>query len=275
MQNLLFCFLITILAQHVSAQTHIVGTVVKYDSKKPLSFVNVGVIGKDIGTVTDDNGIFILDLTSELDNDSIRISMLGYKAKTFRVGDFKSLITTSNALVALESTSYALKEVKVSNHKFKEKTLGNRTESRSIQGGFKSNQLGCEAGVLIKVKRSPTFVKDFTASITKNTYDTLYFRLNFYNLKDGWPDKNILSQNIVLKTTAKSGLMHADLTPFNIMLEEDAVVTLEWLKDLGGTTGLLFSCSLLSGPIYYRQASQGEWKKETVAGLGYWLTVEQ
>lgn len=201
--------------------------------------------------------------------------MLGYKPEAYLVKDFVEKFPTGNALVALAPTTYALKEVKVSNHEFKEKVLGNQTESHHISGGFRSNQLGCEAGVLVKVKRSPTFVKDFYASITKNTYDTLFFRLNFYNLKDGLPDKNILSQNIVLKTTEKNGLMHVDLTPYNIVLDEDAVVALEWLKDLGGTKGLMFSCNIGGGPVYFRQASQGEWEKESFAGIGYWVTVDQ
>jgi len=278
MHHRLFSFLLfgsTIVVGAVSAQTHVVGKVVSHDSQKPLSFVNVGVIGKDVGTVTDADGAFNLDLKSELNDDSIRFSMLGYKPTTYRVEDFVKAFGSKKALVVLEPMSYALKEVKVSDHEFKEKTLGNRTESQHIQGGFRSNQLGCEAGVLLKVKRSPTFVKDFYASVTKNSYDTLFFRLNFYSLKDGLPDKNILSQNIVLKTTEKSGLMHADLTPFNIVLDEDAVVSLEWLKDLGGTKGLLFSCNIGGGPVYFRQASQGEWDKESFAGIGYWVTVDQ
>jgi hypothetical protein len=78
-----------------------------------------------------------------------------------------------------------------------------------------------------------------------------------------------------LKTTQKSGRMHADLTPFNIMLEEDAVVTLEWLKDLGGTKGLLFSANFGNGPVYYRHASQGNWLKKSYVSLGYWVTADQ
>lgn len=250
-------------------------SVVNGRSKAALAFVNVGVVGKDIGTVTDENGNCTLALSDSVYNDTLKFSMLGYKPAAFRVSDFVQR-ANKNKLVELQPTTYALTEVKIKPRKYKTKILGNQTESTYINGGFKSNKLGCEAGVLVNVKEGSTaYVKSFSASVTKNKYDTLFFRLNVYSLKDGMPFENILPHNIILRSTKKSGIVYADLSSYNIVLEEDAVVTLEWIKELGGTSDLYFSCSLLNGPVFYRQASQGKWQKESRIGLGFWITVEQ
>lgn len=285
MRFIQFVFVAALLFAWLNVNAQVVScSVVNAKTKMPLAFVNVGVIGKDVGTVTNENGKCNVALHDSLRNDSLKFSMLGYKPRTFLVSEFFQRVNNGNAastgsaqaLVELQPMTYALNEVKIRPRKYKTKILGNQTESDYISGGFKSNQLGCEAGVLVKVKEgTAAFVKSFHASVTMNKYDTLFFRLNIYSLKDGMPFENILPHNIILRSTKKSGVIYADLTSYNILLEEDAVVTLEWIKDLGGTSDLLFSCSLLNGPVFYRQASQGSWQKENRIGLGFWLTVEQ
>lgn len=250
--------------------------VVNADTGEPLAFVNVGVVGKDVGTVTNETGTCKIALVDSLYNDSLKFSMLGYSPVAFLVRDFVQRAEHDNGLVELKPTSYALREVKVKPRKTKTRVLGRQTESRYVQAGFKSNQLGCEAGVLVNVKKgSVAFVKSFSASVSNNEYDTLFFRLNIYSLKDGMPHENILPHNVILRSTVKSGVIHANLESYNIVLEEDAVVSLEWIKDLGGTNGLFFSAVLGGGPVYYRHTSHGNWQKERMAGLGFWLTVEQ
>ncbi len=59
-----------------------------YDANNlPLEFANVTVLNTEYGTVTDENGKFLLvgDFTN---NDIIIVSYVGYKVKKISVGDF-------------------------------------------------------------------------------------------------------------------------------------------------------------------------------------------
>jgi hypothetical protein len=279
----MFCFLLLslLLGNNLTTQqpiqTAVTALVVNAQTHEPLAYVNVGVVGRDIGTVTDESGRFTLDLNKEFDNDTLRFSMIGFAPHAALVSDYRALFAKGNGLVALDPTVYQLHNVNVRPHAYKEKIIGNRTTTRSAAAGFASNDLGCEAGVRVKVKKNkPVYLKQFSASVASNIYDTIYFRINVYELdNDGMPTRNAMFHNVVIKSTVKSGVLQVDLTPYNVVLEDDAVVTLEWLKDLGGTKGLYFSAQFFNGPIYYRKTSQGKWNTAGGAGLGFWLTVDE
>lgn len=121
------------------AQT-IKGTVTDAKTNAPLPYVNIGVIGKGIGTVTDDKGHYSLSLNQN-SADTIRISMIGYQPRAYVISDFLAKFPTP-ASIALQPDLKQLKEVKVNNKKWKEGILGNTTTSKSSNAGFTSNKLG-------------------------------------------------------------------------------------------------------------------------------------
>jgi hypothetical protein len=47
------------------SQTKLVGQVVDALTKEPLPFVNIGLVNENIGTVSDEQGYFILELDAE------------------------------------------------------------------------------------------------------------------------------------------------------------------------------------------------------------------
>lgn len=62
-------------------------TVLSESTREPVIYASVGVINRNLGTVTDTSGNFSLSIPSGFVNDSIRISSVGYVAKTFAVKD--------------------------------------------------------------------------------------------------------------------------------------------------------------------------------------------
>lgn len=241
-------------------------------TKEPLAYVNIGVVGKNIGTVSDMNGDFEIKLPEANNNDTLKMSMIGYESLTFIVSDFKKIISKTPEIVLVPKTM-ELKEVVISGRELKEKILGNTTESKTMTGGFSSNELGNEVGIVIKIKRSPTYIKQFCANIASNKYDSLKFRLNFYDLKDGMPNQRINNQNIILTSNIKEGKLIVDLSKYDIIMEDDFFVSLEWIENLG-ENGLYFSVGLLGSPIISRHTSQGNWKKIGAVSLGFNVTAK-
>lgn len=243
------------------------------DSKtqKPLSYVNIGVVGKNLGTVSDNDGNFSLRIPAGFDNDTLRISMVGFQPKIYRVSDFKQLVS-GNAPIFFSEAVYDLKEVRVFNRKLTEKVFGNKTESKSTTAGFTSNRLGHEIGIIIKIKRSPTYLKEFNVSVAAEQAKPIKLRLNFYSVKNGMPDTILLYKNIIVETKPQAGKISVDLEPYDIVVRGDFFVSLEWIENSGGH-GLMFSASLFGSPLIARETSQAKWEKAGPFGVGFTVTA--
>ena len=240
-------------------------------TREAIPYVNVGLIGKGIGTVTDAAGAFRLIMNNN-DADSLKISMIGYRPQTYLVADLKKRTALLN--ITLEPKTTALKEVKIYNHKFKEAILGNTTKSKSTNAGFTSNQLGNEIGEIIKIKRSPTRIKQFNASISVPvTADSIKLRLNFYSVVDGMPDQILQQQNIFITVKKGQDKISVDLEPYDIVVKDKFFVSLEWIENAKGS-GIMFSASLFSSAIIARDASQSKWEKTGLAGVGFNVLAE-
>jgi len=256
----------------VCGQDNFSGKIIDSESGEVLPYVNVGVVGKNIGTVTDMNGAFNLKIDTKYDADTLMMSMIGYEDLVFVVADFKKKITDDSTF-KLTSKTTDLQEIVIESSLLKSKILGNKTKSKNIIGHFVSDELGNEVGIIIKIKKSPTYIDKFHASIVENKYGLLKFRLNFYSLKNKMPHENILTENIFVETQIKQGVLTVDLSEYNIVVEDDFMVSLEWIEDLG-QDGLYFSMSFFGSPVISKYTSQADWKKAKPIGIGFSVTAK-
>ena len=66
------------------AQYDLIGQVLDAATKEPLPYVNIGLINKNIGTVSDDYGYFELGVNAQLNaQDTLLFSMIGFESKSF------------------------------------------------------------------------------------------------------------------------------------------------------------------------------------------------
>ena len=255
----------------LSAQTEIVGNIKDRNNNEPLAYVNIGIVGKNMGTVSNIEGEFSLKIPFTFNEDTMRLSMIGYESKEFIVKDFISQIKENSEIFLSESVT-RLKEVVVSGRELKTEVLGNKTTSTMVSAGFESNMLGNEVGIGIKIKKRPTLIKDFNCFIVKNVFGLVKFRLNIYELEKGKPGKSLLNENIIVETDIEQGRLTIDLLEYNIVVEDDFYIGLEWIEDLGDS-GLMFSAGFFNKPMIYKETSQAEWNKIGVLGLGFNVTV--
>lgn len=102
-------------------------TVLSESTREPVIYASIGVIDRNLGTVADTLGNFSLKIPAEFIDDSIRISSIGYVAKTFAVKDIKNIPDT----IFLADDVRMLNEVVVKPVRIKHKTAG-----RKSAGGF-------------------------------------------------------------------------------------------------------------------------------------------
>lgn len=256
--------------------SEVLGKVVDAKSGNPLPYVNVGVLSRDIGTVSDTLGNFNLRLEDDFGNDTLRVSRIGYKARDFLLK--KILNETDTVRINLMEEISELNEVVVSAKAFKRRTLGNKTESKFLGTGFGYDQLGAEMGIKINIRKDPTFVDAFNFTISHNRLSAKStFRLNFYNVEKGKPSKNILKDNILVPIEPKqTGKITIDLKPYDIIVKEDVIVTLEWVANEGENKkdeAIFFPLGLMTNGTLYKYTYHSKFKKFASLGVGFNIDV--
>lgn len=251
------------------------GKIIDDDTQKGLAYVNIGVLNRTTGTVTDIAGNFNLNLDMVSKGDTIRISFIGYESKDIIVTDFIALLKKTSS-VTLISKKYDLTEVVVIPRDYIYKIVGNTSNNKNIQAGFANNNLGHEVGVWMKIKKRPTYIESVSFSIAQCTYDSIFYRLNIYKIEKRRPSENILKEPIYL-SFAKEDLterMEVDLTPYNIYVEDDFMVSLEIVKNLGEGE-LNFSAVIFKAKAFFRFTSQSKWEKAPGISIGVSAKIRQ
>lgn len=245
----------------VAASTHLCysRTVLSESTKEPIVYASVGVINRTLGTVTDTLGNFSLKIPSEFINDSIRISSVGYVAKTFAVKDISNIPDT----ILLADDVILLSEVVVKPHRIKHKTAGHKSAGGFIYidvEGYKAAGQGLATPLKVKDR---AWLKElgFTIMTENKPLSKMKFRVNIYRKED---NKYILQKlNPIYFDYDKSQLDNGLFTykfPEEIMLENgNYYIELEFLENF---TNEFFTMRTkpLTGKTRYRYASQSDWE---------------
>ena len=258
-----------------TALQNIQGIVIDSKTEEPLQYVNVGVLNQFVGTVTDAEGRFELEISKDLIGDTLKISMIGYQSHEFILDDLNS--SEEQILFKLKEQVSELEEVVLSAKAYKKKTLGNKTKSKFLSTGFSYDQLGAEMGIRININKQ-TLVDQFNSHISYNRLSaTSVFRLNFYKVKDGKPGANIMRKQILTEIQpGQTGAISIDLRPYDIVLEEDIIISLEWVDKEGENRkdeAIFFSLGMFNSGTLYKHSSQSPFKKYNSMGVGFNLDV--
>jgi len=244
--------------------TTINASVLDAEDKTPLAYVNVGIPGKNIGTVTSDNGTFKLDVNSQLSNDSLAVSMAGYEKRMVPLRKVPRIIV-------LDRKSGALTEAVVTQGIRPNKILGNITASKLVSVGFPMRFLGAEIGVKMALGKHPRRLEKFHCHVSDTRIDSAVFRLNIYRMVKG-NTENVLQRNVLLYIGKAPSGYTVDLSRLNLVLSGDILVSLELLRSyssMGNPGAVFFSAGLFNSGTWRRQTSQAQWKKAHGIGVGF------
>ena len=239
------------------AQIIIKGSIINKKTNEPIPYSSIGIKGKTVGTVSNENGYFELPLNEINDTDSLKISAIGYQSKSYSIMQAKNF-TSEN--IYLNESAVALNEVVIKPTKTITKILGNKNYNKNISCSFQgvnNNYKGVQTAIKANNKKGRlVWIEKFNFYIVKNEIsDSVIFRLNFYKEdKDGLPGENILRQPIIFKTIIKKGEVSVDLKKYNINTNDDFFISLECISDNINSNNLTFSGSLV-GPAYFKMAT--------------------
>jgi len=253
------------------------GVTIDRVSSKPIKYVNIGIFKKNIGTVSNEKGVFEIKIPNEYSKDSLLFSCIGYQTKKVYI---PNLLKSNMDKVLLQPKVIKLAEVKISSNKLTRRIVGNKTTSESI-GLVISHVLGygSEIGTRIKLPDKPVKIDDFNFHISYDRPDSTLFRLKIGSL--------LINKNIFFTVRNHyKGVYKLDLRKYHIVVKNDIFVSIECLKeythgynhhiknDKNFYDRIIISGKLFGSKSFVKEVSQGKWvKPEMAKSPAFWLDV--
>ncbi|MDX1334131.1 MAG: carboxypeptidase-like regulatory domain-containing protein, partial [Robiginitalea sp.] len=249
----------------VRAQLAYEGSVLDAKTGKPIPFVNIGVVGRGIGTVSDADGKFLLQFRPKEvgEGDVLRISSLGYQPREVPLGRLNPRVAYFT--FRLQPDPIALREVVVTDKALMEveETHGYPDLLGKGIGYWKDSvALGGELASRIRLRKGLYRLNSLFFHILDNPSDSLLLRINLYSpdSKAGIPGENLnkSGRNILYTLPASKIFSVIDLRPYDLWARNDVIVSLELLAVHGSeTVGLSLPAGRYpNGKSFRRYASQ-------------------
>lgn len=278
---LVIIFLIFNATFSISQEREIRG-IISDSLKNPIQYVNVGILNKPVGTVTNENGEFYLNFDNSLILDTLKISCLGFKSKELQI---KNLLTNKNEInISLENYTEKLNEIIINSSNLKTFTKGKEQTKTKNKVFFaipsmKNLNLGSEIGRKFSLgTKKPSLLKEFRFFLKENNFESVLFRLNFYTIENNIPSKKINNTNILISAVnGVTGWITVDLTDFGIKTKEDIIVTVEWIKasEKGDKLSLPILIPSFSSIHFYKYGTHAKWKRYGSISTAMMLTYKQ
>ncbi|MDO9274610.1 MAG: carboxypeptidase-like regulatory domain-containing protein [Lutibacter sp.] len=233
------------------------GVIIDSETNKPIEFVNIGVLNKNTGTVSDLLGKFNFNISKEYLNDSLTISHINYNSVKIPI------IKTKNQTVYLKPRTNELAEIILTTRKKSSQKIGVKAYNPLLWlGGISKNNDIIENAQRINIPNKTVRVKFVNIYLRKGfESDSTYVRINFYKNFNDEPGDRLLFTNIIQKKKIQTGWLQIDLTYDYIYLEEDFYIGVEFLPNFIKPQDVYIGAILTKGKGFSRRSSQGKWNK--------------
>ena len=252
--------LLSLLSINAHAQSVITGNVKNQDNKV-IPYCSIGIKDSKTGTITDGNGNYKLEIPDEVKNKEIIFAAAGYSDRNISADDLK---TNSNIVMDYKVTT--IEAVVMGAKKLKEKTIGQKSRPfLTFSKMFDQNIPTIEQGNIFAVYQKTRPVSYNFYIIPSSRFEQITMKLNIYSVKNNEPDRSLLQENIIYKTST-TGWQKIDLSEYKLSFNnlDKIAVTLQLvdhkaLPDIDFVFGISAKKSL-SKNLLFRYQSQGNWE---------------
>jgi hypothetical protein len=265
MKKKIFTFLAIVISIISFSQERQIKGIITDSLLKPIPYVNIGVLNKPIGTVSNQNGEFYLNLDNTMYLDTLKISCLSYKTVIKKINQ----IENSTYNVSLLNYVDELKEVVIKSNQLKTYTQGKDKTNASSEvffaiPGQKDLNLGSEVGRKFSLgTKKPSLLNEFKFFLKQNNFESVKFRINIYTLLKNKPNQKLNQENIIVNLNGEKGWITVDLSQYDIKIQEDIIVSVEWIdcSKVGNKLSLPICIPSFSSTHYYKYGTQAQWQK--------------
>lgn len=292
---LLFANLILIIQQS-SAQSY-KGRVLDAKTKEVVAYANVGIPNKGYGVVCNEQGEFILKITTEKDSDIVQVFSIGYKPYYMSVKKIKERGENNMITISLSEASYELATVNVRPNDYETEIVGGKDVSEfkcegkvnlssgakdtatlrmEKEKGISNKSIGFELGNKIKIdKGQQTFIDKIRFKTCLKPNDTCIYRINIY--REGSTKErhmtpigmikiinttNVLKVPVITKVIGKSEVQELDVSAQNIEVDDDFIIAIECIYSSNNDMNIAMKASVFgSTDLLLRDNTMAEWVK--------------
>jgi hypothetical protein len=245
---IIISLLLTILSKANKVDLVIIDSI----TNAPIEYVNVGVVGKNFGTISSEQGQIELIIPDSKKRDLLTVSHISYDKKVFSITDLLNHKTT----ICLNRKDFEIEEVEVVARNLVEKELGSNSEMSILT--YRGKGICCEIAVLIPVDNKHTLIEEVGIKLKKCGRKNLQLRVNLYSVDSiGNVGNSMLQKPIYyLHQTENTNPILIDLKRYKIRTKEDFYLSFELFhKDIELTLyGTVFGDKSL-----FRHNRWGKW----------------
>jgi hypothetical protein len=251
------------------------GTLTGAANQEAIPYVNIGIKKKNIGTATRPDGTFTLSLKEENRHDTLTFSAIGYNELSLPIA---SILSGSMTSFELSEKTTALREVVISSKAPKIRKFGTTSQNPFVHGNVQNKGTHdiIELGKFINLNNKTSEIVSASVYLRSWKIDAADFRINFYKNVAGMPGERLIEKSIVRRLSLKQGWVTIPLEVFEIIVDEDFYLGIEYLPDSSHTEKFMFSYgAAIGGSIFSREVSLGTWEKGVGGRLAAYVTVRQ
>lgn len=215
----------------IQAQFKIHGQVINKQTKEAISYANIGIRYASIGTLSNADGSFTLNVPEKYNNDTLYFSALGFATKQISI---KWLVRQPHPItILLSERSVLLEGITISDKAIKNKIveLGNN----QCRGGTletDTTYAGSSEALLIdnnKQLEYPMFLQRARLRIFRNNLDSFKIRIRVMSVDTltGKPGLDLLNHDIINESTIRKGWLVFDLSPYQLKVDKPFFIVFE------------------------------------------------
>ncbi|MBB6372036.1 alpha/beta fold hydrolase [Chryseobacterium shigense] len=241
------------------------GTVISKNENQPVPYVKIGIEKENAGTVSDEKGNFSIDLSRFDPSRKLKVEVPGYELYTETVQDFRN---QNHHQIFLKEKIKDIKEVNIKVKKLVDKNWGVNTKTKhvlySVNPKFRKVDFLGETALEFNTSRRSK-IKNINLNIASYVSDKpVLMRYSIYTEKNGFPDKNILDEEITVELTQdmiKDGTYTLDVNDRNIWVQGKFFIGIQFLKEFDGM--IKISAALFR--TGFMRTFYGDWHKMALA----------
>jgi len=234
-QFLVLVFLASLAAQAQRTEVFTVaGTVLDAETKQAIPYANIGIPNTEVGTLSGEDGSFLLKVPVKYKEAQLTFSSLGYKERLISI---RNLNPSEHLEVLLSEQVSVLGEVTIFDKKLKkqEVTLGNR-RSILLNGFLTGDSVHTGAAVALQIDKSQypelSYIKKAKLYIAINRLPSFKIRMRILavdSANERKPGRDLLLSQVITESSIKKGWLTFNTPPFSEVKEDAFFLAFEWI----------------------------------------------
>lgn len=192
----------------------------------PIAYVNIGIPGTSVGTISGKEGKFQINIPASRKNDTLKFSAIGYQSQFLSVNQAKQKV---HFILREKVYEYDAVTVKGEKADYKTKKLGGWKPIWFGSYHGYSNE-GCKIVKRMEMDKDKAYIQKVRIWIKKNKDTTYPARVRIYDKKGGKPNKSLLKESLIKTVPAGKTWMVYDVSDQNIVVSNDFYVGIEFLE---------------------------------------------